>query len=58
VFEDAPPGIAAGRAAGARVIALRTTHPDADFDGAEAVVTDFTSVIARRSPDGFVVSIG
>jgi sugar-phosphatase len=56
VFEDAPPGIAAGKAAGARVIALRTTHPDADFDGAEAVVTDFTRVTARRSQDGFVVT--
>ena len=35
VFEDAPPGIAAGRAAGARVVALSTTNPDADFSGAD-----------------------
>jgi sugar-phosphatase len=57
VFEDAPPGIAAARAAGARVIALRTTHPDADFTGAEAIIPDFTRVQVRRSTDGFVVSV-
>jgi sugar-phosphatase len=57
VFEDAPPGIAAGLAAGARVIALRTTHPDADFAGAAAVIPDFTAVRARRDPDGFIVAI-
>lgn len=57
VFEDAPPGIAAGRAAGARVIALRTTHPDADFTGAEAIIPDFTRVQVRRSTNGFVVSV-
>lgn len=57
VFEDAPPGIAAGRAAGARVVALRTTHPDADFAAAEAVVSDFTALRVRRDQDGFVVTI-
>jgi mannitol-1-/sugar-/sorbitol-6-phosphatase len=57
VFEDAPPGIAAARAAGARVIALRTTHPDADFSGAEAVIPDFTGLHARRDQDGYVVTI-
>src|SRR6266487_4588435 len=58
VFEDAPPGIAAGRAAGARVIALRTTHPDADFSGAAAVIPDFTTARVRANQDAFVVTIG
>src|SRR5687767_6790830 len=58
VFEDAPPGIAAGLAAGARVIALRTTHPDADFAGAAAVIPDFTGARARHDHTGFVVTIG
>jgi len=58
VFEDAPPGIAAGRAAGARVIALSTTHPDADFSGAAAVIPDFTGLRVRRDHDGYVVTIG
>src|SRR5882757_8521250 len=49
VFEDAPPGIAAGLAAGARVVALRTTHPDTDFSGAAAIVHDFTRLRARKN---------
>jgi sugar-phosphatase len=57
VFEDAPPGIAAGRAAGARVVALSTTHPGADFSGAEAIIPDFTGLRLRRDYAGFVVSI-
>src|SRR2546430_9256746 len=48
------PGIAAGRAAGARVIALRTTHPDADFTGAEAIIRDFTGVRVLRDHSGYV----
>lgn len=57
VFEDAPPGVAAGLAAGARVVALRTTHPDTDFAGAAAVIPDFTAVQLRRDQNGFVVTI-
>jgi sugar-phosphatase len=57
VFEDAPPGITAGLAAGARVVALRTTHPNADFAGATAVVPDLTTVRLRRDQNGFVVTI-
>lgn len=57
VFEDAPPGIAAGLAAGARVVALRTTHPNADFSGAAAVIPDFTGVRVRPDQSGFVVTI-
>jgi len=57
VFEDAPPGIAAGLAAGARVVALRTTHPQADFAGATAVIPDFTAARLQRDRHGFVVTI-
>lgn len=57
VFEDAPPGIAAALAAGARVVALRTTHPNADFSGAAAVIPDFNGVRLRRDRNGFVVTI-
>ena len=56
VFEDAPPGIAAGLAAGARVVALRTTHPNADFAGATAVIPDFSTVRIQRNQNGFVVT--
>ena len=57
VFEDAPPWIAAGLAAGARVVALRTTHPTADFAGATAVMPDFTALRLQRDRNGFVVTI-
>jgi mannitol-1-/sugar-/sorbitol-6-phosphatase len=40
VLEDAPAGIRAGRAAGARVIALRTTHADQELSEADAIVDD------------------
>ena len=55
VFEDAPPGVAAGLAAGARVIALSTTQPDADFTGAEAVIPDFRGIHVLRDHDAFVI---
>jgi sugar-phosphatase len=57
VFEDAPPGIAAGLAAGARVVALRTTHPTAEFAGATAAIPDFTVVRLHRNQHGFGVTI-
>jgi len=55
VFEDAPPGIAAGVAAGARVVALRTTHPDADFSAATAVIPDYTALRAGQNGNNLVV---
>jgi mannitol-1-/sugar-/sorbitol-6-phosphatase len=44
VLEDAPAGVQAGRAAGATVIALRTTHTDEELRGAHAIVDDLASV--------------
>jgi sugar-phosphatase len=46
VLEDAPAGIRAGVAAGATVIALRTTHSDPDLRDAHAVVDDLASLSA------------
>ena len=48
VIEDAPAGITAGRAAGAAVIALRTTHADHDLRDAHAIIDDLTAISARR----------
>lgn len=45
VLEDAPAGIAAGRAAGARVIALRTTRPDAALLDADVVFDSVAAVL-------------
>jgi sugar-phosphatase len=44
VVEDAPAGVAAGRAAGARVLALGTTHPRAELAGADAEAADLSEV--------------
>lgn len=44
VLEDAPAGIRAGRAAGATVIALRTTHSDQDLRDAHAIADDLASL--------------
>lgn len=44
VVEDAPPGIAAALAAGARVLAVTTTHPAARLGGAARIVTNLTDV--------------
>jgi sugar-phosphatase len=49
VLEDAPAGVQAGHAAGAVVIALRTTHADEDLDGADAVVDDLASLVGQRA---------
>ena len=46
VMEDAPAGIRAGKAAGARVLALRTTAPDPELtqSGADWIVNDLASL--------------
>ena len=46
VIEDAPSGVRAGKASGARVLALRTTDADSELTaaGADWIVTDLSSV--------------
>jgi sugar-phosphatase len=53
VIEDAPAGICAGRAAGARVIALRTTAEDRELvkAGAHWIVDDCRSISVEVTPD-------
>ena len=62
VFEDAPAGIRAGKAAGARVVALRTTATDGELRGAgaDAIFGDCSELIldtANRAADddGFLL---
>lgn len=47
VLEDSPVGIDAGRAAGARVVALRTTHGDDALARADAIIDDLAALFAR-----------
>ena len=46
VLEDSPIGIDAGRAAGARVIALRTTHGDEALARADAIIDNLAALFA------------
>ncbi|MCW3014439.1 MAG: HAD-superfamily hydrolase, subfamily variant 3, partial [Solirubrobacterales bacterium] len=48
VLEDAPVGISAGRAAGATVIALRTSHPDAELREAHALADDIAAILGSN----------
>lgn len=45
VIEDAPAGIHAGRAAGAVVIAVRTTHDDDELGGADAIADNVGALL-------------
>lgn len=65
VVEDAPSGVRAGRAAGAVVVALRTTHADTALTEADAVVDDLLDLRILRgsgtgsaASDGLVVALG
>src|SRR6267378_2964975 len=57
VFEDAPAGIVAARAAGARAIGLTTTHRPGDLSGVDATIADFRGIDIRPEPDAFVVTL-
>jgi sugar-phosphatase len=55
VFEDAPAGVAAARGAGARVVALTTTHTADALRDAAATIADFRSVRVEGEETGLVV---
>jgi sugar-phosphatase len=52
VLEDAPSGIESAIAAGIPVIALRTTHPDAELSQADAVLDTLAAALERIAPFG------
>ncbi|MCP9984131.1 HAD-IA family hydrolase [Actinomadura madurae] len=56
VIEDAPAGIAAGRSAGATVLAVLTSHAQDSLTAAHHIVQDLARVAA--SPDGLHVTTG
>lgn len=57
VFEDAPAGIAAGIAAGIRVIGVATTYPHAQLGGlgCAAIVSDLSGVSVERNAAGMAL---
>jgi sugar-phosphatase len=50
VIEDAPAGVAAGRAAGMTVWAVTTTHSAVELVGADRVLGSLREVLRERSP--------
>ena len=47
-FEDAPAGVASGRRAGMRVVALTTTHPASELGAAHHIVAGWSSELLER----------
>lgn len=56
VVEDAPAGVAAGRAAGAATLAVTTTSPAEDLD-ADLVVPDLSAVVFIETDEGIRVRL-
>jgi sugar-phosphatase len=56
VVEDAPAGIAAGLTAGARVVAVTTTHTADQVAGADVIVADMSCLRVELTDDGVVVN--
>jgi mannitol-1-/sugar-/sorbitol-6-phosphatase len=57
VVEDSPAGINAGRAAGARVLAVTTSHDPAELAGADVIVTDLSCVSVEVTDRGVAVLV-
>lgn len=55
VVEDAPAGVHAGIAAGARVLAVATSHPAPDLIMADAVVPDLSACALRITGNGLIL---
>lgn len=55
VFEDAPAGLQAGRAAGMITVALTTTHQAHELD-ADLVVNDLSALSALVGDEGVEIS--
>ncbi|MFB4315736.1 HAD-IA family hydrolase [Actinomadura sp. 21ATH] len=55
VVEDAPAGVAAGRAAGATVVAVTTSHDRAELTAADLIVADLTPF--TPVPEGLRIAI-
>jgi len=57
VFEDAPAGLRAGRAAGMRTVGLATTHERSELR-ADVLVDDLSAVSARAAGAGVEITAG
>ncbi|HEX7300234.1 MAG TPA: HAD-IA family hydrolase [Solirubrobacteraceae bacterium] len=51
VFEDAPAGVQAGRAAGMHVVGITTTHPPVDLEEAHELAPSIAAWLGRLTPE-------
>jgi mannitol-1-/sugar-/sorbitol-6-phosphatase len=54
VIEDSPAGVASGKAAGCRVLAVLSSHPQSELTAADWFVASLEQVTATPQPDGTV----
>lgn len=52
MVEDAPPGVASARAAGARVVAVTTSHRADELAAADAIVSEVQDLRVVLAPGG------
>jgi sugar-phosphatase len=57
VVEDTPPGLAAGKAAGAKLLGVTTTHVAAELGEADSLVSDLTPVRATMDESGTLLQV-
>jgi sugar-phosphatase len=57
VIEDSPAGVASGKAAGCRVLALLSSHTQAELTGADWFVASLEQVTASPRPDGTIAIV-
>jgi sugar-phosphatase len=55
VFEDSPAGIASARSAGMKAIALQTTYPADQLQGANAIIANLADVQATLGDEGIAL---
>jgi mannitol-1-/sugar-/sorbitol-6-phosphatase len=54
VIEDSPAGVASGNAAGCKVLAVLSSHPQSELIGADWHVATLEQVTATQRPDGML----
>src|SRR5882757_10355795 len=52
VIEDSPAGVASGKGAGCKVLAVLSSHPQSDLTAADWWVASLEQVTAEQQPDG------
>jgi sugar-phosphatase len=57
VIEDSPAGVASGKAAGCKVLAVLSSHPQAELAGADWFVATLEQITATSRPNGTIAIV-